>query len=587
MNDLEEIKQKIDIVDLVGQYLTLKKAGANYKAPCPFHHEKSPSFMVSPEKQIFKCFGCGEAGDIFGFVMKMEGLEFVEALRMLADRAGIRLNKNVSKEEYKKEKDVKSRLYKINELSAKVFHKILLESNSGKLAKKYLEDRGIKAKAINDFILGYAPEKPLLREFLLKRGFSQNEIKLAGNPDKFFKRIMFPIFDVMGNVTGFTGRVLNSEIQPKYLNTTETPIFHKSRILYGLNIAKGEIKLRKSCIIVEGQMDVVLSHQAGVSNVVAASGTALTHEHLTNIARYTNNIVFSFDSDSAGSGAQKKAIELAIANDLNAKIIILPDGIKDPGEAVEKDAGIWQNVSQKTTPALDWIFNKTFKEKLNNKEFEKISGQDKKEIAKEILPFIKIIPDKIEQNHYLKLLAKKLQVSENIIADAFERTKIKTIKKEDANLSHKQLSLEESFVGLLLLCPEFLHLVASKVDYKDFSENSSKEIYKSLQSCYTKDKCEKKTCEGRSCQNFLKKNISSEYVEKAKFLLMAIEQENENSDSEAMRKEILDLANRIQNKKKEKIISDYANQIHNAEVTGDRSEVKKLLEEFQKTIGKK
>lgn len=586
MNEIEEIKQKIDIVDLASQYLTLRKAGANYKAPCPFHHEKTPSFMVSPEKQIFKCFGCGEAGDVFGFIMKMEGLEFVEALNMLADRAGVKLNKNISKEEYKKEKDTKSQLYKINELSAKVFHKILLESNEGKLAKKYLEGRGIRLKSINDFLLGYAPEKPLLREFLKKRGFSQNEVKLAGNPDKFFKRIMFPIFDVMGNVVGFTGRVLDAEVQPKYLNTAESPIFHKSRILYGLNIAKKEIKLHKSCIIVEGQMDVVLSHQADVKNVVAASGTALTREHLANIARYTNNIVFAFDADSAGSAAQKKAIEFAIESELNAKIIILPDGIKDPGEAVEKDPRIWQDVSKKNIPAMDWIFNKAFQTNSNSGDFEKLSGQDKKEIAKEVLPFIKIIPDKIEQNHYLKLLAKKIQVAEQIIADAFERTKIKKIQNKDDNIAHAQLSLEESFVGLLLFCPEFLHLVASDVDYKDFSEDSAKEIYKSLQSCYTKDGCNKKSCQGKSCQNFLKKNISQVYTEKAKFLLLSIERENENSDHEAIKQELLDLAKRIKSKKKEKIISDFAQQINNAEAAGNRSEVKKLLEEFQKSIKK-
>lgn len=596
MNEIEDIKRKIDIVDLISQYLTIKKSGANYKAPCPFHREKTPSFMVSPEKQIYKCFGCNEGGDIFSFVMKMEGLEFVEALRMLADRAGIVLSKSKSKEEYKKEKDTKSRIYKINELSAKVFHKLLLESKTAEEARNYLEKRGLKQKTINNFLLGYAPEKPILREFLQKRGFGQNEIKSAGSPDKFFKRIMFPIFDVMGNPVGFTGRVLNPEVQPKYLNTPESPIFHKSRILYGLDRAKAEIKLQKSCIVVEGQMDVVLSHQARVENVVAASGTALTSEHLTILGRYSNNILFAFDADSAGSLAQKKAIELTIVHELNAKIITLPSGIKDPGEAVEKDPKIWVESAKKTVPAVEWIIKQTFQRPSLDSARDKgtreqgpgnLSGQEKKEIAKEVLPFIKIIPDKIEQNHYLKLLAKKLQVAEQIILDALERTKTKSAKYGESVSVHPKLSLEENFVGMLLFSPEFLHLVAADLDYQDFSEGlPAREIYKSLQSCYTKGDCNKDFCLGKSCSHFLKKNISIEYLERTKFLLLEVEKENEDSDKEAIKHEILDLAQRIKSKKKEDTKTNFALRIHEAEESGNRQEVKKLLEEFQKTIKK-
>ena len=588
MNEIEEIKRKIDIVDLVSQYLVLKKSGANYKAPCPFHNEKTPSFMISADKQIYKCFGCGEGGDIFSFVMKMEGLEFVEALKMLADRAGIALASGKSKLDYQKEKDVKSRLYKINTLSAQVFHKILMESKEGENARKYLDKRGLKTKTINDFMLGFAPRRPILYDFLKKRGFSDAELKSAGNPQKFFQRIMFPISDVMGNVVAFTGRTIEAKIEPKYLNTPETPIFHKSRIVYALNKSKGEIKLQKGAVVVEGQMDVVLSHQAGVENVVATSGTALTAEHLHIIGRYTNNIVFAFDADQAGREAQKKAIQIAIMNDLNPKTLILPDGVKDPGEAVEKDPKLWQESVKKSFPAIDWIIEQSFASRQSiSTNRDGLTGQEKKGIAKEILPIIKIIPDKIEKEHYVKILAKKLMVSERTIIEALD--KVKTEKADDQEKeSNKKLTLEECLIGYLLTYPEFLKLIVMDLDYKDFSPDTTAEkVYKSLQSCYTQDKCDKDFCVGKSCDKFLKRNISPEVLEEIKFLILQTEKNNEGSDREEAKHEIQELAKRIKEKKKDVLKENFARLIQNAEESGNRESVKTLLEEFQSAISKK
>jgi len=589
MTDLDEIKRRVDIVDLISQYVTLKKAGANYKAPCPFHKEKTPSFMVSPEKQIFKCFGCGEAGDVFGFVMKMEGLEFVEALNLLADRAGIVISKSISKEEYKKEKDTKSRLYKINLLSAQVFHKILMETKAGEEARKYLEKRGLKNKTINDFMLGYAPEKPILRDFLLKRGFGFDEIKAAGGPDRFYKRIMFPIMDVMGNVVGFTGRILDPKLEPKYLNTPESPIYHKSRIVYGLDRAKAEIKLNKECIIVEGQMDVVMSYQAGVENAVAVSGTALTPEHLYILGRYISNIVFAFDSDSAGREAQKKAIKMAIEAGQNAKIIVLPKDIKDPGEAAEKDPKLWQEISAKNIPALDWIFAEAFKSRdAADSDFKELTGAEKKEIAKEILPFIKIIPDEIEKNHYLKMLAKKLQVSERTIIEALAKTKTVKTKTADNNKSSRPLTIEENLIGLLMIHPEFIKLVATDLDYQEFDDKEfSQPVYKALQSCYTKDSCKQEFNLEKECGNILKSEHGENLENKIKFLVLEIEKNADGANKDEIKKEILDSASRIKNRKKENTKEEFARRIQNAEASGKREDVKKLLEELQREIGKK
>ena len=224
MDEVEEIKRRIDIVDLISSYLTLQKAGSNYKALCPFHQEKTPSMMISPEKQIFKCFGCSEGGDIFSFVMKMENLEFPEALKMLADRAGVKLERRKFTAEDKP--DRKSRLFQINNLIARAFHQILMTHPAGQPAREYLQKRGLANQTIKEFMIGYAPSSRAMHQWLKKKNFTDEEIQNAGSPDRFFRRIIFPIRDVMGNVLGFTGRVLDSKQEPKYLNTPETNIFH-------------------------------------------------------------------------------------------------------------------------------------------------------------------------------------------------------------------------------------------------------------------------------------------------------------------------------------------------------------------------
>jgi len=586
MDEVEEIKHKIDIVDLMSQYLTMNKAGANYKVLCPFHHEKTPSMMVSPEKQIFKCFGCSKGGDVFAFIMEMEGLEFVEALRMLADRAGVILQKsNKTKQQYQAEKDTKSRLYKVNQLAAAVYHKILLESKDAKSAREYLEKRKLTSKTIKDFTVGYAPEKPILYDFLKKRGFLDSEIRAAGSPERFRNRIIFPINDVMGNAVGFTGRSLLKDQQPKYLNTPETQIFHKSRVLYGLDKAKAEIKLQKMCIIVEGQMDVVLSHQAGVSNAVASSGTALTLDHLLIVARYTNNIAFAFDADSAGTGAAKKAIQIAIVNDINARIIAMPENIKDAGEAVEKDPKIWVEATRRSIPALEWWMGTTFNKQPSTGN-NQLSGQEKKEIARELLPIIKTIPDQIERSHYLQVLAKKLNIPEKTIIDAFNKISIKyQVSSIKGKGKEVKLSCEETLIGLLSIHPKFLNLIVTDLDYKDFNDPLfTGLVYKNMQSCYTKDNCSEKFCLGKQCKKFLNNEITDELLEKIKFISLQIEEGFKETDEEEVKKEILSLSLRIKDQKKDNLKESFAQKIAEAEKSGNREEVKKLLEEFQRVI---
>lgn len=584
-DDIEEIKKRLDIVDFISGYLTLKKSGVNYKAPCPFHQEKTPSFMVSPEKQIFKCFGCSESGDIFSFVMKMEGLNFPEAIELLANRAGVIIEKSKSKEEYQKEKDVKSRLYKINKLAAQVYHKILLEHSSAKIARDYLKKRKISSQTIKDFILGYAPTKSVLEEFLRSRGFSSNEIYQAGNPDRFKNRLIFPISDQMGNVVGFTGRILDPNDQPKYLNTPETAIFHKSRVLYGLNLAKQTIKQEKNALIVEGQMDVISSHQSGVNNAVATSGTALTESHLDILSRYSPNITFAFDQDEAGSAASKKSLQMAITNGLNAKIVVFPEGFKDAGEIVEHDPDLWKSTVQKSQNGLDWFFHETFKP-FGAKN---LSGQDKKEIARQILPFIAIIPDAIEKQHYIKALTNKLDSKENLIIDALNRI-TKITKNKEVQTSQKSLSPEDNLVGLVLAFPDLIKRVVQKIDYIELLDQDLAKIYKHLEICYTKDSCPdaktQKTC--NSGQNIIKclksKLADDKLMARLESLLLEIETTYRNFSKEELELEIEKNILRVKKTQKELVKEKFAKAIKTAESAGNIQEVKKLLQEFQNAI---
>ena len=311
MTDLDLIKSKIDLVDYIGRVVPLKKAGTNWKGVCPFHQEKTPSFMVSPEKGIWHCFGCARGGDIFKFVMEKEGVEFVEALQMLAETTGVTLSKAPQQSGQRKT------LLEINELTAKYFAKALSDTASGRQAKDYLVGRGLTLNSIADFRVGYAPSTGrALVEFLRHRGYAEADIERAGVAtrkgrflqDKFVHRIMFPLTDALGRVVAFTGRVLDPKQQPKYLNSPETPLFHKSETLYGLHLAKMAMQQSGSVVLVEGQMDVISSRQAEVVNVVGVSGTALTAEQMKIISRYARDVILALDADAAGGGATKRAI---------------------------------------------------------------------------------------------------------------------------------------------------------------------------------------------------------------------------------------------------------------------------------------
>lgn len=420
MDQIEEIRSKIDIIQLISEYLPLKKSGRNFKALCPFHAEKTPSLVVSPERQIFKCFGCSVGGDIFGFLMKMEGMEFGEALRTLAKRAGVTLTTyHPTTAETEKEK-----LYQINHLAGEFYHYLLASHPVGQQARQYLKlKRGVSEETIRLFKLGYAP--PLwegLQKFLVgKKGYKPEELLKAGLVvgqtgrfrDFFRDRLIFPLKDHRGNVVGFSGRILSGD-GPKYINTPETAVYHKADLLYGLETTKNAIKSQNQVIIVEGEFDLLSSWQAGVLNVVAIKGSALTESQLRLLKRFCENLVLALDRDLAGDTASHRGIELAELSGFNVQVFRLSES-KDPDELARKNPEAWKEVVSSAQPVYDFLLESAFT------RFDIRTALGKKKISEELLPILGRIANEIVKAHYLRQLATKLNVPEESLISQLKK----------------------------------------------------------------------------------------------------------------------------------------------------------------------
>lgn len=467
---VEQIKSRLDIVEVVSPYVKLQKAGVNFKAACPFHNEKTPSFFVSPTRQSWHCFGaCNKGGDIFSFLQEIEGLDFPEALHILALRAGVELRR-----EPKEVRDARARLFEANELAAQFFETQLAKSEAGNRARAYLAERGLKNETIAQFKLGWAPnQRSALTDFLRLREFSLEEIERVGlafvqnqetrNPipggpkDRFRGRIMFPIFDGNSRVVGFTGRIFGrdeGEYDPKYLNSPETPIFEKSRILYGLHAARKAIRKEEKAVFVEGQMDCLLAHQAGTTNVVATSGTALTSHHLALISRLTNAVVFAYDSDRAGTEAAKRGIELALEAGLTTRLALVPSG-KDPAEFIQKDPEGWSALlASGTKPVTDFLFENAAAVS------DVTTAEGKRGVVAALLPTLVRIANAIERSEWVADIARRLQIREEALweelakqkpAHAGQKSVISDVSaRKETGRSRREL-LEEHFFVLCLV----------------------------------------------------------------------------------------------------------------------------------------
>ena len=435
-NQLEEIRQKVDIVSLIGEYIPLKKAGRNYKALCPFHSEKTASFMVSPDRQIYKCFGCSEGGDVFEFVKRLEGLDFGEVVRKLADRSGVELKEYSPTGNEKKKKTI----YSINQAATELYNYLLTKHKVGKAALDYLHARKVSDSSIKNFQLGYAPEKgDIAVSFLMKKGFKADGITLAGHSssyssgkllDRFRGRIVFPIKDTQSRVLGFSGRALGTR-EPKYLNSPDTLVFNKSKTLYGIDLAKTEIGKQKTAILVEGNLDVISSHQVGVKNVVAPLGTALTENQVSILRRFSDKLLISFDTDFAGNAAAKRGIELAEEAGFSVKVVNLGED-KDPDEIIRRSPEDWKKKVKESVSVYDFILDTGIKR-------WGLDAEGKKKISQEVLPIIAKLPDKISQDHYLQKIAARLSVSEEAVRADLKKYAGEDLSKTEVPTENKIL----------------------------------------------------------------------------------------------------------------------------------------------------
>lgn len=490
MTDLEQIKQKIDIVALISEYVPLKKTGANFKGLCPFHAEKTPSFVVSPERQIWHCFGgCNDGGDAFKFLMRMENIEFGEALRILAEKAGVKISRTFQNS---RTTELREKIFEINHLASEYYSYILASHPLGEKARDYLQERKIAENSWKLFSLGYAPQSwDNLAKFLAGKKYDQEDIFKAGlvskstignTFDRFRGRLIFALKDPRGNVVGFAGRLLDPEAkEAKYVNTSETPVYVKGDVLYGLEITKEEIKKEGFAVVVEGEIDAIQSYQAGVRNVVAIKGSALTGGQVGLLKRYTENIYLSLDADYAGDQAAHRGIETADQAGLNIKVVTFTEA-KDPDELIKKDPNLWRGAVKNAVNFYDFIIDSALAKYAPN------DPQGAKKIVGETAKFLGKIENLVVREHYFRKLAGKLGTSlESLEAQIDKELRRGKIPLPSADVSPaaptKKLRdevLEEYLLATLLQSPnpaDYVVISTIRLAAEDFTNPTLGKIY--------------------------------------------------------------------------------------------------------------
>ncbi len=609
MSDREEVKAKLDIVEVIREYIPVKATGANFQALCPFHNEKSPSFSISPDKQIWHCFGCGRGGDVFSFIMEKEGLTFIEALRLLAAKAGVTLNNDNPETRSKR-----NRLLDIMELAGKYYAHIL-KSPAGQKAKEYLLARGLKEVTIEDWNLGYSPDSwSSLYEFLLTRPkvgskYTDEEIAAAGliirregslssgrqYYDRFRDRIMFPISDVNNNKVAFTARINpekeKTEKMGKYINSPQTEIYDKSRILFGLNRAKEAIKKADLAILVEGQMDVISCFNHNVKNVIASSGTALTVEQVTLIKRFTKNIALAFDMDEAGQNAADRGIKEALAQGLNIKVITLPYG-KDPDECLKRDPDAFRQAVENAQPMLAYYFQKA------SAGLDLNSLENKRLVRDKMFVMIALVPDKSEQGYWLKRLGEELDLSESDLREDFNKLQTASAPKISSYRSGEEQAdkkapvvasapvtreelMSELFLSLIIRFPEFISCGLERLDPEQACPEENAGFYKNLIIYYNKAA----SLDYDHFRAYLEEN-EPDFVSKLEKLVLVGEKEFYGHTPEQARDEIIKIAVELRR-------ADYQRRIRQLEKAlaatekssggqGDPLEVEKIMMELKR-----
>lgn len=549
---VEQIKEKLDIVEVIGSYIKVEKAGQNYKAKCPFHNEKTASFFISPSRQGFYCFGCQAKGDVFTFVERFEGLDFMGALRHLADRAGVRL------EEWKGEsKDQKEKLYQIMETAAKFFEKNL---SGNKDALSYLEKRGMDKNSISKWRVGFAPaEWRSVSEFLSEKGFKKQEMLQCGiikmvAPGKIYDtfrgRIMFPIFDSASRVIAFSGRIfIDDGKSPKYLNSPETELFKKSEILYGWNFAKDQIRALDYAVLVEGQMDLCIAHQGGTKNAVASSGTALTIFHLEKIAKITKRIIIAYDSDEAGRSASRRAGEMALGLGMEVKIAILPEG-EDPASIILKSVEKWRETLKSAVGLIDFAVQEAL---------SKSGGSGiklAKEISKSVVPYLATVENDIVKSEYASQVSKKTKISEQALWNEISKFKFERKNETTEIFKRPTIYSEEEILSGIILWQESLPVPS--LDILEIKEKirfvtglSTEEIVEDKDKEALIFEVEAKFANldvDKSAKEIIQR-IEKSYLEKRLKIIAGMLDSPENHDRESLKKEALEISKKLSTQK--------------------------------------
>jgi len=584
---IEEIKSKINILDLIKEYIEVKPAGAYHKALCPFHNEKTPSFMISPERQMYHCFGCGEHGDIFTFVEKMEGIEFPEALRLLAKRAGVEI-----RQEDPRARNERTKLTDIIRFASRVFQEHLKRLPDAHPVKEYLKKRGITQDIIDLFQIGFAPDswdalfgalkkKNVRQEDALAAGLLIRKDDGSGFYDRFRARLMFPIADVHGTIVGFGGRVIPTleskclgKEAAKYINTPQTPIYNKSAVLYGLNLAKNAIRKEKKVVVVEGYMDCIAAHRAGTEYVVASSGTAFTEGQANLLKRFTTTVLVAYDMDEAGVAASARGVSVLLREGMTVRVVSLPDK-KDPDDVIREDPAVWKSAVEKPKLFIDFAFDQTVKGRdLSNVE-------DKKTVAGILLPLISNIGNDIEQTHYLQKLSSLVKVDESVLRNSLK-------PKEDAAVASWMHTTEtvaggkinkdsraQELLSVIFKKPDFYSTIHDVLALDAIEDSRMRALYTYLQNQYnTKHQIDI----GR-----LREDISQDKPDLATYIdigELGVARLPDNVESIGTQ-----LAYAMMREYLKKELSQLTHQMQTAEKTGDKQKLEKLVSEFERIAG--
>lgn len=570
----EDVRSRLAIEDVIGEYVQLKRAGRNFRGLSPFNQEKTPSFYVSPEKQIWHDFSSNKGGDIFSFVMEVEGFGFRESLELLAKKAGVDLSLYQSQGDQMMSK-VKKRLLLAHQLAVEYYQQSLLKNQH---ALDYvLKKRGLNRQVIQDFKIGYAPNAGrALVNFLQKKGFKERELEQAGlvnrfGGDLFRGRIIIPLMDATGQAIGFTGRALVDDPKsPKYLNTSQTILYDKSRHVFGLSQAKEAIKKLDQAVFVEGNLDVISSHQAGIQQVVATAGTAMTEHHLRALSRLTSQIKLAFDGDRAGILATERAIMIAQSLDLNILVVSMPEGVKDPDDLIRQDKKLWLQAIEQAEPAIDWVLSHyRLRHNLT-------TAQGKSKFTSEALKLIRALEDPVVREHYLEIIARDCETSVRAITQKIRQIPLeeRTYKpvKVSSVLVNDNYAYQDNILAIACLNQRVREALAETTQQLLAGE------VRQVISRYLAGRVKNLQKTPPSLQKY------DNYV---KILLLKAEERYSDWSEQDQYYEATQLLKKVEHENKKQTVQDLSEQLRQAEEKGDKFVVEKLLKRLNKTIKEK